>query len=170
MIFNLSSCVWVKNWYKPQGYFVFRQMPENGSPGFNLGWTHGCESGLGTQFGGKMYMTFYTWKKDPDISSAQPDVEAIKKRYPKELKDVNWDNAAEVKRNFDDYKAVFWSAHIFCRHSAIGMLQTAGTAASATGFTPPVAGDTRYDPAHHSIGNVWKLHGKGDTRIGTGFW
>ena len=166
----LQSCFWVPNWYKPQGYTIFRQMPKGGSPGFDLGWMHGCESGLGTQFGGKMYMTFYTWKKDPDISSNNPDIEKIRKRYPVKLQKVNWNDPGDVKRNLDDYKVIFWSAHIFCRHAAIGLLQTAGGFEPSTGFTPPVAGEVRYDPRNHSIGNVWKLHGKGDTRIGTGFW
>ena len=166
----LQSCFWVPNWYKPQGYTIFRQMPKCGSPGFNLGWMHGCESGLGTQFGGKMYMTFYTWNKDPDISSNDPDIEKIRNRYPVKLQKVNWNDPKDVKRNLDDYKVIFWSAHIFCRHAAIGLLQTAGGFEPSTGFTPPVAGEVRYDPRDHSIGNVWKLHGKGDTRIGTGFW
>ena len=82
---SLSSCFWVPNWYKPQGYFIFRQAPKEGSPGFKLGWIHGCESGMGTQFGGTMYMTFYTWKKDPDISSSSPDINKIRNRYKKEL-------------------------------------------------------------------------------------
>lgn len=165
----LASCT-VHNWYKPQGYRVFRQLPKGGSPGFTLGWLHGCESGMATQFGGGFYMTFYEWKKDPDISSSNPDIAKIKNRYKRELKNVNWNDENDIKRNLNDYRSIFWSAHIFCRHSAIGVLQMAGGRSSGEGFTPPVAGDARYDPTQHSIGNVWKLHGKGDTRIGTGLW
>jgi hypothetical protein len=62
-----------------------------------------------------------------------------------------------------DYSGIFWGAHAFCRHSVLGMLQTAE-------MTPTLPGDERYSPGAHSIGNVWKMTGKGDTRIGSGFW
>ena len=53
---------------------------------------------------------------------------------------------------------------MFCRHTVLGILQTAG-------MDPTLPGDARYNPVSHSIGNVWKLTGKGDTRIGaTGLW
>lgn len=159
-IFLLSSCS-VPNWYKPYGYQLFKQMPKDGSPGFRLGWVHGCESGLGSQFGTAMYHTFYTWKRDPDITSVNPDFEKIRKRYKKELRSINWNNIDEVKKNFSDYNTVFWGAHAFCRHAVLGILQTAG-------MTPQLAGDARWEPSGHSIGNVWKINGKGDTRIGWG--
>ncbi len=153
----LIGCV--PNWYKPYGYSLFKQMPKGGSPGFRLGWIHGCESGLGSQFGGSIYMSFYTWKKDPDIALTEPDYEKIRKRYKKELADIDWNNPAEVKKNFNDYNTIFWGGHIFCRHSVLGILQTAEMA-------PPLPGEDRYDPAKHSLGNIWKITGKGDTRYG----
>jgi hypothetical protein len=165
----LSNCT--PNWYKPLGYHVFSQMPKGGTPGFNLGWTHGCESGMGSQFGGALYMTFYTWKKDPDIASSNPDLARIRGRYSKELGDIDWNNLAMVKKNLSDYNAIFWAAHAFCRHSALGALQNAG-------MTPPLEGETRYDPGAHSIGKVWSIGGssgaaitgtlKGDTRWAAG--
>ncbi len=161
-----SSCV--RNWWKPISYRVFNQMPEGGSPGFNLGWIHGCESGLGSNFGGAFFMSFYSWKKDVDIMSANPDIPKIRERYKDDLKDVNWDDPEEVKRNFSDYKQIFWSAHIFCRHTVLQTLQSAN-------MEPPQAGDVRYDPMAHSLENIWCLHCKGDARIGSpapgaGFW
>lgn len=162
LILTLNSCV--KNWYKPMGYTLFKQRPEGGTPGFNLGWDHGCESGLGSQFAGAFYMSFYTWVRDPDITSSNPDVQKIRARYKKELKDVNWNNPAEVKKNFSDYNTIFWGAHSWCRHAALGILQTAG-------MNPTLPGATRFNPGDHNLGSVWKLNGKGDTRIGsTGFW
>ena len=163
LIFGLSGCT--KYWYKPLGR-VFDQRPKGGSPGFNLGWDHGCQSGLGSHFGGAFMMTFYTWSKDPDIASVSPDLQKIRKKYRKELKDLNWNNEVEVKKSFSDYNRVFWSAHLFCRHVALGTLQTAG-------MGPNLAGSSktpRYDPMAHSIGNIYKIDGKGDTRIAKGFW
>lgn len=161
LILFLPSCN--KYWYKPMNY-LFNKMPKDGSPGFKLGWEHGCHSGLGSQFGGAFYMTMYTWKKDPDIMSSNPDIKKIRNRYKKELKDVDWNNPADIKKNFSDYKKIFWGAHIFCRHSVLGLLQTAG-------MDPSLPGKTRYDPGAHSLRNVWNLQGKGDVRIGsTGHW
>jgi len=157
----LASCS-TPNWYKPAGYRLFRQMPE-GSPGLRLGWRHGCESGLGTQFGGKVYMTFYEWQRDPDITSVKPDVEKIRKRYPKLLKDINWDDPNEVKKNFNDYNIIFWTAHAFCRHSTIGTLQQAQ-------MVPVLVNENRYKLDGVGVGNVWKIDGKGDTRLGRGYW
>jgi len=147
------------NWYKPYGYKLFSQMPKNGTPGFKLGWVHGCESGLGSQFAGAFYMSFYTWKRDPDIASVDPNIPRIRTRYRKELKGVNWDNPAEVNKNFSDYNTIFWGAHIFCRHSALGILQSAAMA-------PPNPGDDRYNMGAHSVGNVFKITAR-DTRLGT---
>ena len=151
------------NWYKPMGQTLFSQMPKGGSPGYNLGWIHGCQSGLGSQFAGAFYMSFYSWSKDSDIASSNPNIAKIKTRYKKELKDVNWNDPADVKRNFSDYNTIFWGSHIFCRHSALGILQTAA-------MNPVLPGQERYDPMGHSLGNIWKINGKGDTRIGTGNW
>ena len=76
--------------------FIFRHAPKEGSPGFRLGWMHGCESGLGTQFGGAIYQSFYGWKRDADIASYNPDYKKIKDRYRKELRGVNWNNIQEL--------------------------------------------------------------------------
>lgn len=152
------------NWYKPMGS-LFRTMPKGGTPGFELGWQHGCESGLGSQFGGAIYMSFYSWKRDPDIASSKPDIPKIKARYKKELAKVNWNEPRDIAKNFSDYNSVFWLAHKYCRHAILGMLQTAG-------MNPTIAGDdNRYDPGAHSLGNIWKINGRGDTRIGSsGLW
>ena len=106
-------------------------------------------------------MTFYTWSKDADIASSTPNIEKIKQRYKSELKDVNWNDPADIKKNFSDYNSIFWNAHIFCRHTVLGTLQTAD-------MTPKIPGETRFDPQAHSVSNVWRLYGRGDTRIGSG--
>jgi len=156
----ITSCS-VPNWYKPSGYRMFSQLPKGGTPGFNLGWYHGCESGLGTQFGGAIYEAFYAWKRDPDITSANPDIPKIRARYKKELKNVNWNNPAEVKKNFSDYNTIFWGAHYFCRQSVLGTLQSASMSA-------PMPGEDRYKPTAHSVTSIWRLNGRGDVRIGGG--
>lgn len=143
--------------------YVFKDVPKGGTPGFTLGWNHGCESGLATQFGGAIYQSFYNWKRDPDIAASNPDIEKIRKKYPKELKSVNWGNRKEVLKNFSDYNTIFWGAHYYCRQMIVGLL-------IAADMKPPVADEERYDPGAHSVGNVWKMTGRGDTRIGTGFW
>ena len=157
----LASCS-TANWYKPYGYLLFSQMPKNGSPGFKLGWIHGCESGLGSQFGGAFFMSFYSWKRDPDIASVDPNIPRIRARYKKELKDVNWDNPAEVKKNLSDYNTIFWGAHGFCHGSVLGVLYTAD-------MEPPLPGQDRFS-MNHGLGNVFKL-GARDTRLGSsGMW
>ncbi|MDA9817988.1 hypothetical protein N9C35_03010 [Flavobacteriaceae bacterium] len=154
-LFLLSGCY--PNWYKPYGK-IFRHMPEKGSPGFKLGWLHGCESGLGTQFGGAFMMTFYSWAKDPKISSYateekinpyDPQILSVKKKYGSKL-DINWDDPNEIKQNFYDYNTVFWRVHIFCRHATLQTLK-------GSGITPPLPNQQRYNPAAHSIMNVWKF-------------
>lgn len=151
-------------WYKPNGK-VFKNAPTTGTPGFRLGWMHGCESGFSSQFGGAMYMSFYQWKKDPDISSpiSSPEsIARIREKYgKKELAKVNWNNPAEVQKNFSDYRYIFWGAHIYCRHSALGTLQAAD-------MNPPLPSEERYNPAKADIGNVYRIDGKGDTRWG--YW
>ncbi len=163
----LNSCS-VPNWYKPHGYILFSQMPKNGSPGYNLGWLHGCQSGAGTQFGGAIYLTAYTWHRDVDITSSKPNIEVIKKRYKKELKDVNWNDPDDIKRNFNDYNMVFWDAHAFCRATVLGTVQTAG-------MNPVLPGDARFVPGGHNLGSVWDISSKGDARWGSpagtgGYW
>jgi hypothetical protein len=160
---TITSCS-VPNWWKPQGYRLFSQAPTEGTPGLRLGWIHGCQSGLGSQFGGAIGMSFYTWSKDPDIASSNPNVPRIRERYKKDLKNVNWDDTAEVKKNFSDYNTIFWTAHSFCRHSVLQEKQSAD-------MEPPLPGDARYNPEAHSISNIWKIDGRGDARIGSqGLW
>jgi hypothetical protein len=162
LILFLTACK-TANWYKPMGYMLFKQMPKGGTPGYELGWIQGCQSGLGSQFGGAFYMTFYTWSRDPDITSTNPNIPLIRERYKKELAKVNWDDPIDVKKNFSDYNTIFWGAHAFCRHSVLGILQTAN-------MNPILPGEERYDPGQHNLGNIWRLTGQGDTRIGTGNW
>ncbi|MBU6141345.1 MAG: hypothetical protein KGP29_07345 [Proteobacteria bacterium] len=166
----LTSCS-TPNWYKPYGYMMFKKIPKKASPGFKLGWQHGCESGLGSQFGGGIFMYFYTWHRDVDITSSNPDVDKIRKRYKKELAGIDWNNRSQIDKNFNDYNSIFWNAHSFCHASVIGILQTTDISGDGgRGLIPTLPGDARYDPSQDSIGRVWSLHGKGDTRIGTGFW
>ncbi len=164
LLFFVASCS-TPNWYKPFGQLVFSQMPKGGSPGYNLGWIHGCQSGLATQFAGAIGMTFYSWSRDVDITSSNPNIAAVKERYGnKELKDVNWNDSADIKRNFSDYNLVFWDAYGFCKQTALGTLR-------ATVGNPPLAGETRYDPSKSNIGDIWKIGGAYDSRIGsTGLW
>lgn len=167
ILITFTSCS-VPNWYKPRGYLLFSMMPKGGSPGYNLGWIHGCESAGGTQFGGSIYQSYYTWRRDPDITSSRPNIEVIKARYKKELKAVNWNDPKDVERNLSDYNLVFWDAHYFCRQTILGTLNTAD-------MNPPLPGQARYDPGAHSIGNIYKINAKGDPRLGStgpsgGYW
>ncbi|MBM3579342.1 MAG: hypothetical protein FJX34_01035 [Alphaproteobacteria bacterium] len=170
LFFLLTSCS-TPNWWKPYGYTIFKKVPKDGSPGFQLGWIHGCQSGLGSQFGGGIYMYFYTWSRDPDIVSSSPDIDKIRRRYKKELAGVNWNNMADIKKNFSDYNTIFWPAHSFCHGAVLGILQTTDISGDAgKGMIPTISGNERYDPSQESFGRVWSLHGKGDTRWGTGLW
>lgn len=152
-------------WYKPHGS-VFKNLPKGGDPGFNLGWTHGCQSGLGTQFGGAIYMSFYTWHRDVDIVKANPtpeDIDRVRRRYPKELAGINWNDPADIKKNFAHYNQIFWGGHVFCRQSILGELQNAG-------MNPPIPGDDRFTFSNGAIGNIYKIDGRGDARWGNGYW
>jgi len=164
LLISAGSCN-VPYWYKPYGYSVFKNIPKNPhqTPGFTLGWIHGCTSGMGTQFGGAFYQTFYTWVRDVDIASSNPNYQAVRNRYRKELAKVNWNSIADIKKNFDDYNQIFWKAHIFCRHTVLGTLQNAG-------FNPSLPGEERFSFSKHSIGGIWSISGSTDTRIGTGQW
>jgi hypothetical protein len=159
LILLLANCV--PYWYKPMGYRLFSKKPKDGSPGYRLGWEHGCHSGLSTQFGGSFYISFYYWKRDVDITSSNPDFIKIRKRYKKELRDVNWDNKKEVTKNFSDYNTIFWTAHNFCRQMVHGTMQ-------ASDMTPALAGEERFTPGKHHLGSIWRINGRGDTRIGSG--
>ena len=167
IIFFLGSCS-TPYWYKPRGYLLFSMMPKGGSPGYNLGWIHGCQSGAGTQFGGTFYKMFYNWTKDTDIISSKPDIERIRKRYPKDLAGIDWSDPRDIKRNFDDYKLVFWDGHFLCRQIILGTLQMAG-------MDPILPGGDRFEVGKHSIGSVYSLQSKGDVRWGSpagtgGYW
>ena len=149
-----SSCS--KFWYKPYGK-VFNLGPKKGSPGFKLGWEHGCISGLGSQFGGAVMMTFYTWTKDVQIAKrvqTPQDIEDIKNRYPQELKDINWNNPQEVTKNFNDYKTVFWNAHGYCHGMILGALQNAT-------MNPTIPGQTRYVPGSDNLNSIYRIDGRG---------
>lgn len=104
-------------------------------------------------------MYFYTWSRDPDITSVNPDINKIRRRYKKEFAGVDWNNRDNINKNFGDYNTIFWNAHSFCHASILGVLQMAE-------MRPSLSGDERYDPGYEPIGKVWSLHGKGDTRIG----
>lgn len=158
LIFSVSGCT--PNWYKPMGYRLFKNLPKRASPGFKLGWIHGCQSGLATQFAGAFYMTFYKWSRDVDITSSNPDIGKIRKRYKSELKGINWNDPKDVNKNFSDYNTIFWTAHYFCRQMAHGTMQ-------ASNMTPPLPGEERYDPGAHNLGSIWRINGRGDTRIGS---
>lgn len=143
--------------------------PKGGSPGYDLGWIHGCQSGAGSQFGGSFFKSFYTWARDPDLTTTKPDIAKIRKRYgSKELKKVNWNDPVDIKKNLADYNAVFWDAHFACRQIVLGTLQMAG-------MDPVLPGKVRYDPGAHNLGSVYRLNGKGDVRLGSpagtgGYW
>lgn len=139
---------------------MFRQKPKDGSPGYRLGWEHGCHSGLATQFAGSFFISFYYWKRDVDITSSNPDYIKIRMRYKKELKDVNWNDKNDITRNFRDYNTIFWTAHNVCRQHALGTLQAAI-------MTPTLPGDERFDPGAHNLGSIWRINGRGDARIGS---
>ena len=152
-LFLISNCSH-PNWNKPYG-IIFKQMPKGGTPGFELGWQHGCESGLATNFGGSFFMSFYKWKKDEDIISKTPDYQKIRAKYNWK---INWNDEGEIKRNLGDYKKVFWKSHKFCRHSAVGNHQNADFG----GKYQPIMKDTRrYDPTKHSIMQPWTTQGRG---------
>lgn len=157
ILLSITSCS--RYWYKPYGV-VFNDMPKGGTPGFNLGWRHGCESGLALQFGGAIYMTFYSWHKDVDIISTNPDIDKIRKRYGKEL-DIDWNNPEVVKKNFSDYKNIFAIARSHCKYAVFGTMQLAQG-------DPPLPGESRYEPGAWSLRNIYTLEGRGDTRWA--FW
>jgi len=150
----ISDCS--KYWYKPYGK-VFNLGPKKGTPGFKLGWEHGCISGLGSQFSGAIMMTFYTWTKDVQIAKAvqtPQDIDDIRNRYPKELDGVNWNNPEEVQKNFNDYKFVFWGAHTYCHQMIFGNLQNANMAA-------PIPGQARFVPGADNLNSIYKIDGRG---------
>ena len=154
-----TSCNY-KNWYKPMGR-IFNTMPKGGTHGFDLGWIHGCESGLATQFGGEAYKMFYAWKKDPDIISVNPNFEAVKKRYKTELKNINWNDQKEVTKNFSDYKKIHSIAYFYCRQTVLGTVQSAG-------MTPDLPGSNQsIQPFGHNVWNVLQImQAPGDTLQG----
>lgn len=158
--FTVSSCG--PYWYKPQGR-VFKQAPKDGTPGFRQGWMQGCESGLATQFAGSFMMTFYKWTKDPLLSIANPDLNLVRKKYGKKW-DINWDNPTEIKDNIRHYKKIFWISHFYCRHFALGTFQNAKDA-HGNSMDPPLAGEQRYKPGGHSLGNIYSFHGRGHSNL-----
>lgn len=155
-LFLLTACG--PYWYKPYGK-IFTQVPKDGDPGYRTGWMDGCESGLATQFGSGIMMTFYKWKKDPDLSVANPDLYLIRQKYGNKW-DINWNDEEEIKANIRHYKSVFWISHLFCRHAIIGTYQTSKDAYGKS-MDPTLPGQQRYVPGAHSLGNIWSFQGRG---------
>jgi len=149
-------------WYKPYGK-IFKQAPKDGTVGYRMGWIHGCESGLATQFGSAFMMTFYKWKKDPDLSITKPDLNLVRKKYQNKW-NINWNDESEIKKNIRHYQKIFWIGHIFCRHSIVGTYQLAKSAHGGN-FDPPLPGEQRYNPSSHSLGNIYSFHGRGNANL-----
>ena len=154
IILLLSSASCIGNWYKP-GSRVFKHVPKDGSDGLKAGWMDGCESGLATSFGGNMYMSFYSWKRDHTLIANQIDYASIYKRYGDKWKNINWNNKDSIDKSIKDYNLIFWRAHIFCRHFVLQNLNAAG------GKVPGVGTDTVgiNFQRHLNIGDVFSLHG-----------
>jgi hypothetical protein len=104
-------------------------------------------------------MTFYKWKKDPDLSVSKPDLYLIRQKYGDKW-DLDWNDVEEVKKSIRHYKKVFWIGHIFCRHSILGTYQLSKSAHGKS-FDPPLPGEQRYVPGKHSLGNIYSFHGRG---------
>ena len=51
-------------------------------------------------------MTFYKWKKDPDLSVSKPDLRKIRIKYEDKW-DINWDNRDEINKILDITKKYF---------------------------------------------------------------
>ena len=149
-------------WYKPMGK-IFNQAPkapEEASYGFRLGWMHGCESGLATNFGGVFFMTFYRWSRDADLLAQPLNKSKLSRRYKKEMP-IDWNNDLEVNKNVSDYNTIFWRVHQYCRHYALGSLRMVG-------FDPTLPGGKgkgdRFMLGNHSVTDLYRLDGFGDTR------
>ena len=149
-------------WYKPMGK-IFNQAPkapEEASYGFRLGWMHGCESGLATNFGGVFFMTFYRWSRDADLLAQPLNKSKLSRRYKKEMP-IDWNNDLEVNKNVSDYNTIFWRGHLYCRHYALGSLRMVG-------FDPTLPGGKgkgdRFMLGNHSVTDLYRLDGFGDTR------
>ena len=140
---------------KPHGYTFLTQAPQEGTPGFRLGWYHGCESGFGSQFGGEFFMAFYTWQRDQDLIIKNPDIAKIKAKYEKELP-IDWNNPEEIKKNLSDYKKVFWHAHSFCRHTALGTHQASASPGNNV-YEPPLPGEQHFKPGGHNLSNIYSF-------------
>ena len=154
LLLSTTSCGYY--WYKPYGQ-LFSTMPKGGSPGFILGWRHGCESGMATNFGTGIYTSIYRWRKDPLFMVSNPDIGAIHKKYAKELRGVNWNDPNDVNNNIKDYKTFFIPAYNYCRHTLLGTEQMAG-------MTPTLAGQNRFNLDGVGFQNVFKMDGAGDAR------
>lgn len=148
-----------KYWYKPLGKLFDQapKAPEEASYGFRLGWIHGCESGLATNFAGVFYMTFYKWKRDPDLAKGSLDRVKLSRKYKKEIP-IDWNNDREVEKNIYDYNTIFWRAHQYCRHYALGSLRMSG-------MEPDLPGRERVSLGSHDVTDLYRLDGFGDTRF-----
>jgi len=156
-LFFLTSCG--PYWYKPMGK-IFKQAPkapDQASYGFRLGWIHGCESGLATNFGGTFFMSFYKWKRDPDLIASNPDRYKLSRKYEDELP-LDWNNDREVEKNIYDYNNIFWTAHKYCRHYALGSLRMVD-------MEPDLPSAERFRLGSHNMTDMYRLDGFGDTRF-----
>ena len=157
LIIITTSCN--DSWYKP-GAHLLDNGPKTGSPGFLLGWRHGCESGISGSFTGNMFMYFWDYKRDPELMRKDLNTELLKEKYAKELP-INWNDSEEVKKMISDYKQPFWSAHAYCRHYGIQTLQMSDMA-------PANPKEARYVLGSHNVGSIWRLDARGDNRLT--FW
>ena len=96
LLFFITSCN--KYWYKPASY-VLNNGPKKGSPGYLLGWNHGCQSGMATNFGGPLFLWLWDYKKDADLVRHDRDLEKLRVKYEKELP-INWDDPEEVAKKY----------------------------------------------------------------------
>ena len=124
---------------------------------------HGCESGMATQFSSAIMMAFYEWKKDADISVSKPDLDLVRRKYEDKW-DINWNDPEEIKTNVRHYQRIFWIAHLFCRHAILGTYQISAGAHGGS-MDPPLAGEARYNPGAHSLGNIYSFHGRGTGQL-----
>ena len=72
-----------------------------------------------------------------------------------------------LQKNISDYKAVFWGAHAYCRHTIHQTKQAAGIAADQPGELNPhsLFAPTIYSIGRDNVGSIWKIDGRGDTRF-----
>jgi hypothetical protein len=102
-------------------------------------------------------MTFYKWKRDPDLAKGSLDRVKLSRKYKKEIP-IDWNNDREVEKNIYDYNTIFWRAHQYCRHYALGSLKMSG-------MEPDLPGRERISLGSHDVTDLYRLDGFGDTRF-----